>query len=118
MNNALKGALLSGLVLPGVGQLALKQKKSGIALIVIVLASLIVIITKALQQAFAILEKIEVEGSAIDMSAITNAASQAATSSDGTVMSIAFLIIIACWVFGVVDAYRIGKKKDQERSTR
>ena len=114
MSNTLKGVLLSGLVMPGLGQLSLKQKKTGVTLILIVLASLAVIIVKALEQAFAILEKIEVEGGVLDMPAITDAASQAATNSDGTVMSIAFLIIIICWVDGIVDAYRVGKEKDQE----
>ena len=55
MNNALKGALLSGLVFPGLGQVNLKHYKRGIALMLIVSISLLVIVVKAVLQALTIL---------------------------------------------------------------
>ena len=82
MKNALKGALLSGLVFPGLGQVNLRHYKRGIVLMLIVSVSLLVIVVKAVLQAFTILEKIELEGRAIDMSAILNATTQATTTSD------------------------------------
>jgi hypothetical protein len=112
MNNSLKGALLSGLVLPGLGQVILKHYKRGAVLILAVSASLLVILIKAVQQAFAILGKIESEGGVIDMSTISKAATQASTSSGSLIFKIALLLIMLCWIIGVVDAYRIGKKKD------
>ena len=42
MNNSLKGALLSGLVFPGLGQIILKHHTRGIAFIIIVSVSLFV----------------------------------------------------------------------------
>jgi len=114
MNNALKGALLSGLVFPGLGQVILKHYQRGIALMVTVLVSLLVIIVKATQQAFIILEKIELEGGPIDMSTISDAAIQSSTTSDNFIFNVVAILIIICWIIGVVDAYRIGKKKDKE----
>lgn len=118
MNNSLKGALLSGVVFPGLGQIILKHYKRGIALMLTVLASLLVIVVKAVQQALTILEKINLEGGAINMSTISNIATKASTTFDSLIFNFVLLLMIFCWVIGVVDAYRIGKKKDlEEQST-
>jgi len=114
MNNSLKGALLSGLVFPGLGQVVLKHYKRGIAFMLAVSAGLSVIVVKASQQALAIVEKIQSEGGAIDMNTISKAATQASTTSESFVFNLVLLLIIVCWIIGVVDAYRIGRKKDIE----
>ena len=75
-------------------------------------AGLLVIIVKAVQQAVTILEKIGSGGGAIDISAVSKAATQASTTSDSLIFKLVLLLIILCWIIGVVDAYRIGKKKD------
>jgi hypothetical protein len=117
MNNSLKGALLSGLVFPGLGQIVLKHYKRGAIIMLTVLVSLSVIIIEAVQKAFTILEKIGSEGGTIDMNTILTAASQASTTSDNLIFSFALLLIIFCWIIGVVDAFRIGKKKDIEQQS-
>jgi TM2 domain-containing membrane protein YozV len=117
MNNSLKGAFLSGLVFPGLGQIVLKQYKRGAVIMLTVLVSLSVIVIEAVQKAFTILEKIESKGGAIDMNTISNAATQASTTSDSLIFSFALLLIIFCWIIGVVDAFRIGKKKDIEQQS-
>ena len=114
MTKALKGALLSGLVLPGLGQVMLKYYKRGIALMLIVLSAFIVIVAQATQQALTILERIEAEGSVLDSSTISNAVTQASTASDTITFNIALFLIISCWIIGIIDAYRLGKKKDLE----
>lgn len=117
MSNSLKAALLSGLVFPGLGQVVLKRYRRGVVLMLIVLACLSVVVAKALQRAFAILKQIELAGGAIDMDAILNAATQSSTTSDSLVFNYVSLLIIVCWIFGVVDAYRIGKKRDLEEQS-
>ena len=118
MNNSLRGAFLSGLVFPGLGQVVLKHYKRGIVLMLVFSVSLLVIVVEAVQEASAILEKIESEGVALDMSAISNAATQASTTPKGLIFSLLTLLLTCCWLMGVVDAYRIGRKKDiEERLT-
>jgi len=112
MNNSLKGALLSGLIFPGLGQVVLKHYKRGAVIMLTVLVCLSVVVVKAVQHALAILEKIELEGGAISMSTISNAATQASTNSGSLTFNLLLLLIIVCWIIGVVDAYRIGRKKD------
>ncbi len=118
MNNALKGALLSGLVFPGLGQIMLRHYKRGIALMLAVSVGLLVVIVKVTQLAFTILEKIESEGRGVDMGAALNAAHQAFTASDSLIYNLVLLWIILCWIIGVVDAYMAGRKKDLAQSAR
>ncbi|MEA1936065.1 MAG: hypothetical protein U9M96_04495 [Thermodesulfobacteriota bacterium] len=117
MNNSLKGALLSGLIFPGLGQIVLKHYKRGAVIMLTVLVSLSVVVVQAVQYALVILEKIESEGGVISMSAISNAATQASTTSGSLIFDLVLLLAILCWIFGVVDAYRIGKKKDIEEGS-
>jgi len=117
MNNSLKGVLLSGLVFPGLGQVFLKHYKRGVFIMLTVLVSSSVIVIEAVQKAFTILEKIESEGGIIDMNTISNAATQASTTPDSLMFSFALLLIIFCWIIGIVDAFRIGKKKDMEQQS-
>ena len=112
MTNASKGAFLSGLVLPGLGQVVLKHYKRGIVLMVTVLVGTAGIVVIAVQKALTVLEKIESEGGIMDMNTISNAASEASTPSGSLTIKILFLSIIICWIYGTFDAYRIGKKKD------
>jgi hypothetical protein len=112
MKNSIKGVLLSGLVFPGLGQLVLKHYKRGIALVLVSSASLSLIVLKVWQQVSLILEKVESGGGVIDPKTISAAVKGASSQSDQLIFSLAPLIFILCWVIGMVDAYRIGKKKD------
>ena len=117
MNNSLKAAVLSGLIFPGLGQIVLKRYKRGAVIMLTVLVSLSVVVAKAVQHALAILEKIESEGGAISMSTILNTATQASTTSESFTFNLVLLLVALCWIIGVVDAYRIGKKKDIEEGS-
>ena len=117
MNNSLKAAVLSGLIFPGLGQIVLKRYKRGAVIMLTVLVSLSVVVAKAVQHALAILEKIESEGGAISMSTISNAATQASATSGSLTFNLVLLLVTLCWIIGVVDAYRIGKKKDIEEGS-
>ena len=114
MKNSLNGALLSGMVFPGLGQLVLKRYPRGFALMLTVMAGLYIMIVTAVEQAYAILDRIETEGGSPDRDAITQAAAQAATASDSPVITAVSLLIFVCWIVGIIDAYRIGKQKDLE----
>ena len=62
MQNSLKGALLSGLVFPGLGQFALKHYKRATVIALATVISLSVVIVKAVQHALTLLEQIESQG--------------------------------------------------------
>jgi len=114
MRKSLKGALLSGLVFPGCGQFVLKHYIRGITLMLIGFACLVVIGVKVLQQVFIVLEKIEYGGGAIDMSEILNAVNLVDTTSGDVTYRFASLLLLFCWIIGIIDAYRIGWRNDLE----
>ena len=114
MTNAFKGALLSGLILPGLGQIVLKRYIRGGVIILAVLVSTTVFVAKAAERALAILEKIALEGGVISTDAILNATKQASANSGNSTLNLLLILIGVCWVAGTVDAYIIGRKKDLE----
>lgn len=116
MNNAQKGALLSGLIIPGLGQVILKCYVRGAAMIVTVLISLAAITVKTVHLSLAILEKLQLEGGVITIAAIYKAATQAAMSFESFTFGFFFFVLMVCWIIGVVDAYIIGRKIDIKES--
>jgi hypothetical protein len=111
MNSSLKGAFLSGLVYPGLGQIVQKHYFRGIALIGIVTVSLVATIISASRQAQEILRNIESSGGGYDVSTILHQAAISSGQTDRT-MGISSLLIIGCWVAGIIDAYLSGKRID------
>jgi hypothetical protein len=117
MKQSIKGALLSGLVFPGAGQLALKHYRRGVALMMTVSIVLFYIVKHAVDEAYMILGQLQTQGGNIDINAITSSITdQAAANSGGLSDNIAWILITACWVFGIVDAYIIGKGMDNKKS--
>jgi len=117
-NNSLKGAILSGLVFPGLGQIFLKHHKRGIALILTVSLSMVVIIVKSVQLSLDMLEQIMLKGGVINMKTISYTATEALRSSDSLISKLSFLLMALCWIVGIIDAYITGRKKDiKEQST-
>jgi len=114
MRKSLKGALLSGLVFPGYGQIVMKHYIRGIALMLLCLTGLVVIGVKVRQQISIVFEKIEYGDGAIDMSGILNAVNLVDTTSGDAIYRFASFLLLFCWVIGIVDAYRIGRKEDLE----
>jgi len=115
MSNALKGALWSGLIWPGLGQVVLKRYKRGAAIMLMAGVSLTVILIKVAQLTLAILDKIESQDGMIDMGAISDAAAQVSAVSSNLGFHLLSWVILACWIIGIVDAYRIGRQMDLEQ---
>jgi flagellar biosynthesis protein FlhB len=116
MKNSLKGAFLSGLVFPGLGQIVLKHYRKGAFLIFIVVSSLVMFVSVAVREAMAVLEKIQANGGLIDSETIARTANQITTNQASLLLNLLLLFMIFCWIFGIIDAYRIGRRKDIEDS--
>ncbi len=109
MNQSLKGAFLSGLIFPGIGQIAQKNYLKGIIIIAATLASISFIVVKAVQHALTILEMIEAKGGVITMEIITKLANQTSITSESLTYNFSIFVLVLCWIIGVVDAYLCGK---------
>lgn len=115
MKNAVKGALLSGLVLPGLGQLVLGRYRRGALILVGVLAALAMLVALAVRDALLLLEKIELEGGAIDANGIAAMAARESTATGSLPYQFLLLFVLLCWIGATVDAWRIGRQLDEGR---
>ncbi|MGZ6248188.1 MAG: hypothetical protein ACXWMC_01050 [Syntrophales bacterium] len=109
MKSAIKAALLSGFVLPGLGQIYLKRYKRGLAILIPVLLAIGVIIGTVVTSALESLKAIESRGGIADMDTVSNLA-RVDSVHGGMSLRFIMLFVLCCWLFSVVDAYKIGKK--------
>ena len=115
MRQALKGALISGLIFPGLGQITLKQKKRGWALIAAVVASIVFIVIEVAQIAQQSLQQAQAQGGAqMTEEALKAATMEAMNNADTTLLNIASLLLLALWVYAIIDAWLIGSKQDKQ----
>ena len=112
MKNAIKGALFSGLVFPGLGQIVLKKKMRGWIIVLVVLTSLYFLVMKALETALAIVDEVLAQGGIVDVADLAQTATQLTTNSTELTLNFLLMLIIFCWVASTIDAYRVGKKMD------
>jgi hypothetical protein len=112
MTNTIKGVLLSGLVFPGAGQLAQKHYLRGIGLILGVIGATAVLIAKAEQIAQKAVAQMGAMDRPPDMAQLLDVASNAVSSTDGAIVKTAIVVIIACWLVGMVEAYISGRQLD------
>lgn len=77
-----------------------------------VLVAMAVFVVKAVAISLMIVEEIQSKSGAVDMSDISAAATQAAAGSNYSVLNLLLLLVILCWIFGTIDAYRIGRTMD------
>jgi TM2 domain-containing membrane protein YozV len=110
MNKAIKAALLSALVFPGVGQMYLKRYSRGLIPMVLTLTGLGVMIAQATVGALREIEKMQIQGGIVDLSAVANRAAASSASGDWYSPLIMPMIVV-CWLFSVIDAYMLGKGK-------
>jgi hypothetical protein len=40
--------------------------------------------------------------------------SRAAAASDSPMITVVSVLLLVCWIVGIIDAYRVGKQKDLE----
>jgi hypothetical protein len=112
MKTAIKAALLSALVFPGVGQMHLKRYLRGLIPMVLTLTGLGVLIAQATVGALQELEKMQIQGGLMDLNAVANRAAASSASGDWYSPLIVPMIVV-CWLFSVIDAYMLGKGKEQ-----
>jgi hypothetical protein len=115
MTNAVKGALLSALVFPGVGQIALKRYLRGVAFVLATLVCLAVMVAIAAREAGRILATMGSQGGVIDPAALSRAIAEATSGSGNRLFDLLSVAIVLCWIVAALDAYRVGKQQDPLR---
>lgn len=101
MKRSTAAALLSGLVLPGLGQfIVLRRRLRGLAFMVPALAALSWVVRATLLGAAGVLEQAAAGQAPADVMAMAEQLS----ASAGAGVNLASLVLIVCWAGSVIDA--------------
>lgn len=114
MKKSLKAALLSGLILPGLGHMYLREYLRGSALLVTSLAALWIMVTRAYQQASLVVDQVLSGDVALEAEAISQAVSNSTTTADSLIDNISLVVLFACWLVGILDSYRLGAAQERQ----
>jgi len=109
-----KAVLLSALVFPGTGHVLLRKYGSGLALITIAFVALYYLISKAIEQALAIAEQIQIGELVLDAAQIMEMVSNQSIAADAQWIRVATAVFVVCWLVGIVDCYRIGRMPNRD----
>lgn len=72
-----------------------------------------VIVTVAVKQALTIIDRFYSGEIPVDVGAVSELAAHSASGSDSLIVNISVLVLGLCWLFGMVDSYRLGIKQEQ-----
>lgn len=65
-----------------------------------------------MEQAFEISDKILRGETQLDVQAITEQVAQQSSGADAQLLNLTTIAILICWLVGIVDAYRVGRIRD------
>lgn len=116
MKKSTKAALLSALIFPGAGHLFLKKYIQAIALAGTAFSAAYYLVSKSVEQAMLIVEKLESGVIQPDAAAITELLEKQATGPDAQALDIATAIIIISWLIGIISSYLTGCAQDKNQS--
>ena len=114
MKESTKGSLLSALVYPGLGQLVLGSKWSGVLFTSLTTVGLLVIIYRMTMRFYRSLDQIPtlLTGDPHDLGKLFTILDQSAYSSWSTELG-CLLIVAVCWVASIIHAYWAGSRLDR-----
>ena len=111
MSKSTKAVIFSGLGFPGAGHLYLKSYPRALTLISVVALCLGIFMVEAIEQSKSVIKQMDASGNTLNINEISALTSQALQQPDTTLITLASFAFIACWVFGVIDSYRLGKRQ-------
>ncbi|MFT6985801.1 MAG: hypothetical protein ACJAT7_001617 [Psychromonas sp.] len=114
MKKPIKAALLSAFVFPGIGHLFLKKYISAVLFVTSALAATYQLLSKTLENAQQIVEKIQNGEIAPDISAITESVTQQTDNSGLLNADLMSQLLMIIWLVSIVDAYRVGRSQQSK----
>ena len=112
MKKTKKAVLLSVLVLPGSGHFFLKRYISGFILAGTALVASYFLVSGVISKALDIADKIKRGDIPPDIMAITELVAQRSSGAELQSLNTAMIFLVAAWLIGIVDSYRVGRQLD------
>jgi hypothetical protein len=109
-----KAVLLSAFVFPGLGHLYLKKRLTGSVLVGASFAAIYYLMSKVVENALLISEKIQSGDVPLDAVAISELLSKQSTGAESQLQNIATAVFVICWLIGIIDSYRLGSAQDKK----
>ena len=116
MKQSIKGALLSGVAYPGLGQMFLGYIFSGAAFIGLTTIGLGIIVYRLAKRIYSIIDQILPTSTkdALDFRKIIDLFDQS-TYQSWDVDFICLIVVVLCWLTSTVHAYFLGKRLDRQK---
>jgi hypothetical protein len=116
MKTSTKAALLSALVYPGIGQLFYHAYRRATILILIFSVATYFYIEDVVSKYQTLIDKVKSGEIALNSHALAYEMAKNPIILDSQLASSLTYVLIICWLSGIIDAYRIGIKKDANAS--
>lgn len=110
MNKSMKGALLSALVFPGVGQISAGHKKRGWLMVIANSLFIFLIVIEIIRKAKIIINNLQQQGEILDVDKVSNMTSGLMGFSDNIYLNALLALFILGWFFSIIDAYNLNKR--------
>lgn len=110
MNKAIKAALLSVIIFPGLGHLMLKKYPQALFFLVSTFIASYLLIYNVFTIAMTIVTQIEQGEIGATLTEIVDVINQQSNSAYSGNTNIIMLFIVFNWIIAALDAYRLGKK--------
>ncbi len=114
MSNALKGILFSALIFPGAGQIILTKYRRGAGFLCVASVSGLVFVAALVRQAVERLQEVVAQGGVVTVPEVMKILTELSTYVSSVLMILSFLVLFCCWLFSVVDAWRVGTELDRK----
>ncbi len=115
MTPPLKATLISALVFPGGGHFYLKKPLVGALLAGISLVCIYLLLSTAMEAAQVISLKIQGGEIPLDVMRIREEIYKQTAASGSTTTEVATWLLVICWLAGIADSFRLGRKQEQAR---
>jgi len=113
MTKASRAALLSGLIFPGIGHIQLQQYLRGSALMLAALVATSIIVKSIFRRAQTIVDQIIIGDIPVETVDIAELVANSASTANGLAENTALLVLMICWLIGIIDSYRLGAAEDR-----
>lgn len=77
------------------------------------LVALSVIVTRIIQRALTIIDRINSGDIPLETDAIAEMVSNSTSGADSLVENTALIVLGACWLIGIIDSYRLGAAQEK-----
>jgi hypothetical protein len=117
MKRSTKAVLISGLVFPGLGHIFLRRYVVGFVLLCLAGGSIYTVAKTVIDTALDVAEEIESGSVAVDSGSMSQLVAQRSREAEKST-NVAVWVLMASWVIGIIDSYRVGRAQKSSRRDR